>query len=310
MVNAFEISPLLAEQATRPTATQRVSGPPTVSPADQFAMIVITLGLLALGLWLVRRLTHGRKLLLHDAPGRPNHLGWIHIVVIAGWLLADRGMALAASLRDQTLESVTSEVLVGAVVLQMAMLAIALGAAHVGFRRGIVRGMGLSTRRWFIDIARGLLAGLAVFPVCMVLARLSEVLIPETFQEAHGVLVFLNEDASLSGKLLAVTLAVLVAPVVEEVLYRGILQTALRRVLGGPWAGILVAGGIFTIAHLEFAGDPTRPVGLQAFAPLFALAVVLGYNYERTGRLLPSIITHCFFNAVNVVVALLPGGAP
>ncbi len=310
MLKAFGISLLVAEQATRPTTAPGRPGGVAVSPADHFAMIVMALGLLALGVWLFRRVGHSRKLLLHDAPGRPNNLGWPHVIVIVGWLALDRGSALVAALQERAPADVTAGVLVGGAIFQLMILAIALAAAHMGFRRGIVHGMGLSTRRWFTDSVRGLLAGLAVFPVCIALFSLSEVLIPEAFQQTHVVLVFLRQDAALSGKLVAVAAAVLVAPVVEEVLYRGILQTALRRVLGGPWPGILAAGALFTLAHLSFAADPVRPVALEDLAPLFALAVVLGYNYERTGRLLPSIITHFVFNAVNVVGALLPGGAP
>ncbi|NLF32995.1 MAG: CPBP family intramembrane metalloprotease [Planctomycetes bacterium] len=302
MVKVFDISPLLAEQAAGP------GGADDLPPAARFVLVVTALGLLILAVWLIRRLAHGRKVFLHEAPGRPNSLGWVHVAVIVGWMAADRVLGLLAQVGQRMPETITTEGILGAIVMYLFLLAIALAAAQVGFRRGVVHGMGLSTRRWITDTARGLLAGLAVYPICMALAKLSTDLIPETFQEMHSVLVFLNEDVGLSSRLLAIAMAVVVAPIVEEVIYRGLLQTALRRVLGGPWRGIVAASLVFMVAHVVFATDPLRPVGLQAFAPVFALAVVLGYNYERTGRLLPSIIVHAFFNAVNVTVALLEGG--
>ena len=61
----------------------------------------------------------------------------------------------------------------------------------------------------------------------------------------------------------------------------------------GPWPAVLVASAIFAAAHC------TQP---QAVPSLFVLAVVIGYNYERTGRLLAPILIHALFNAANLAL--------
>jgi hypothetical protein len=83
-------------------------------------------------------------------------------------------------------------------------------------------------------------------------------------------------------------------PIWEEVVFRGLLQSALRGRIGGPWPAIAVSAGLFTMVH-------NQPQALPALA---VLAVVLGYNYERTGRLLAPMLTHALFNAIFIAETL------
>ena len=89
--------------------------------------------------------------------------------------------------------------------------------------------------------------------------------------------------------------AVVIAPVAEEVLNRGLLQTLLLRTLGHRWrwAAIGVASAGFAALHLG-------SVPLQALPGLFVLGLVFGALYERTGSLVPGILVHAAFNALNV----------
>jgi membrane protease YdiL (CAAX protease family) len=66
--------------------------------------------------------------------------------------------------------------------------------------------------------------------------------------------------------------------------------------LGGMphgWAPILLSSTAFALAHLGHGTDPI---------PLFPLAMILGYTYQRTHRILPCIITHALFNSATMVV--------
>jgi membrane protease YdiL (CAAX protease family) len=99
-------------------------------------------------------------------------------------------------------------------------------------------------------------------------------------------------------------LTVLVVPVVEELVFRGLfLQGALRAFAGagrllGPALAVTVTGVVFALAHFE----ALQLLGLAAFG------VVLSYMAYRTGRLGPSIFAHGAFNLVAVVaVATVPG---
>ncbi|MCX8052539.1 MAG: CPBP family intramembrane metalloprotease [Armatimonadetes bacterium] len=90
-------------------------------------------------------------------------------------------------------------------------------------------------------------------------------------------------------------LAVVVAPIVEETFFRGMLYNALRGVMG-VWGASMLSGAIFAVVH------PTVPAG---FIPLFALGVVFGILRESTGSLVPSMVCHSINNAVVLTLAQL-----
>lgn len=88
--------------------------------------------------------------------------------------------------------------------------------------------------------------------------------------------------------------AVGIAPIVEEVLFRGILLPLVSRHLG-PWAGLILTALGFAVLH----GDP------GAFIALAIFAVALTLAYIRTGSLRVPIAMHMIFNAVNLGLILL-----
>ena len=92
---------------------------------------------------------------------------------------------------------------------------------------------------------------------------------------------------------LFVVLAVLFAPVAEELLFRGWLYTALREKIG-IWAGILVTSVLFALAHWE-------KTHLYA-AAVFPVGIALGFVRQKTGSLRASITFHAIYNAVGSVL--------
>jgi membrane protease YdiL (CAAX protease family) len=90
--------------------------------------------------------------------------------------------------------------------------------------------------------------------------------------------------------------AVVLAPVVEEVLFRGILLRALLP--RGRAFAIGVSGAVFGLVHL------LDPQAWFAVPFLAALGVVLGYQTVRTGRIGMAIMTHGAFNLVTVLVVV------
>lgn len=102
--------------------------------------------------------------------------------------------------------------------------------------------------------------------------------------------------------------AVLGAPIVEEITFRGLLQPAVSGVLG-RWAGVLVTSAIFTALHVPASGGESAdgPGGATwlAIPTIAALSIALGIARERTGRLGVPIAMHIGFNAINVVLAFV-----
>lgn len=80
----------------------------------------------------------------------------------------------------------------------------------------------------------------------------------------------------------------IIGPIFEEFLFRGVLYTSLRRHLPAP-ASIFLISFLFAFIHF----DPNVMTGL------FILGMVMNILYEKTGSLIPAIVTHCLWNSVT-----------
>ena len=104
----------------------------------------------------------------------------------------------------------------------------------------------------------------------------------------------LRVSMSWAGRITLGAAAILLAPVAEEVLFRGILYPAIKQA-GFPrlalWGTVLLFAGV----HMN----------LVTFVPLAVLALVLTALYERTDNLLAPIAAHALFNALNFVTLFL-----
>lgn len=82
------------------------------------------------------------------------------------------------------------------------------------------------------------------------------------------------------------------APLIEELVYRGLILQALQSRLN-DWLALLISAAWFALIHLQ-------PVELPG---LFAFALVLGICFQRTGRLGMAIFAHIGFNAAGLLLA-------
>jgi membrane protease YdiL (CAAX protease family) len=106
-------------------------------------------------------------------------------------------------------------------------------------------------------------------------------------------------DSPADGWLIVVSALVVIAtPVLEELLYRGLLQETLRSLGVGRWPAIIAASVVFALMHWQ----NTAP---HAVLSLFVLSLGFGWVYERTGRLTASIVMHMLFNLGNLSLAML-----
>jgi membrane protease YdiL (CAAX protease family) len=58
------------------------------------------------------------------------------------------------------------------------------------------------------------------------------------------------------------------------------------------WLPIGISSLLFALAHFGHGTDPV---------PLFLLALMLGYTYQRTHHIVPCIVTHMLFNLVSLI---------
>jgi membrane protease YdiL (CAAX protease family) len=160
-----------------------------------------------------------------------------------------------------------------------------------GWRRSVLIGAGMALL--FLPVGWGLQLGSGML---MQLLHLQP-------HEQEAVELLRGPEALASRCVLGAA-AILTAPVVEEMLFRGILYPAIRR--AGfhrlAWWGSAMA---FGAVHLNLA----------TFVPLTALALILVWLYENTGNLLAPVVAHSVFNAMNFALLwveqsrLTPGGS-
>ena len=111
--------------------------------------------------------------------------------------------------------------------------------------------------------------------------------------------VFNDLRASKDRLLPSLFLVVVVAPVTEELLFRGII---LRGLLSRyrPSVAVTLTAFLFAVLHMN---------PWQSFSALF-LGVLLGWFYLRSGSVAPCVLAHAFFNGMSVLFTLLPFDVP
>lgn len=106
-------------------------------------------------------------------------------------------------------------------------------------------------------------------------------------------------NSSLAARYTIAALAVFTAPFIEEFTYRGVLYSALQRTIGVRWAVIFVLG-LFTLIHV-----PQYWPNVGVISAVALLSIVLTIVRARSGRLLPCVVIHMAFNAVQAALLLV-----
>jgi membrane protease YdiL (CAAX protease family) len=100
-----------------------------------------------------------------------------------------------------------------------------------------------------------------------------------------------------------IVLAVVVAPVTEELVFRAGLFRFLRTRVP-RWIALLGPSLFFAALHVNWS----TLQGLASLAPLVVLAVVFSVAYERTGHIGTPIVAHACFN-LNTIFVILSGAS-
>jgi membrane protease YdiL (CAAX protease family) len=177
-----------------------------------------------------------------------------------------------------------------------------LGVFWILTRHKDVREIGLTLQRGdFRYIALGLVMQVAVALISLPLINL---LFPEGRPQQQVADVIANAD-SLFVQVALVTAAVVVGPVTEELMYRGVLLKGLAA--RGKTFALIVSSLVFALVHLSGL-DMDRLLASAAvfLPPLFLLGLVLAWITQRTGRLGPAIFLHSGWNLLSASVLLLP----
>ena len=150
------------------------------------------------------------------------------------------------------------------------------------------------------NLPRALLAALVVasviLPVALLLENYSAAVLEKMgWPPEDEAAVRLLTDAQSPGlRAYLGFFAVVLAPVAEEFIFRGMLYPFFKQ-LGWPRLALFGVSFLFAAIHLDAA----------IFVPLFVLALALTWLYEFTDNLLAPIVAHSLFNAANLAILLL-----
>jgi membrane protease YdiL (CAAX protease family) len=214
------------------------------------------------------------------------------MLIVAGVYLLP--LFLELFLGKQEVPKLTMEMALGTIVMQFFMVAVVIGC--VAWRQKPAIWLGLRWRMWPLVIPISIVGVLLTWGVLGILQMtqffewLQGLLGNDGKQEVVKAFTETN-DPLLLGTL--VILAVVVAPLTEEILFRGYLYPVAKRFIGRG-AAVIFGALIFAVLHHN----------AQALIPLFVLGVLLTLAYEFTGSIWAPIGIHTLFNGATVAVQL------
>lgn len=108
----------------------------------------------------------------------------------------------------------------------------------------------------------------------------------------------------MSVRIMLAAIAVLTAPLIEEIVYRGVLYSSVEGLMG-KGAAVTFVTLLFALVHA-----PQYWGSVAALTAILSLSFVLTLLRAWTGKLLPCVVTHLVYNAIQAVILLLaPEGA-
>lgn len=153
--------------------------------------------------------------------------------------------------------------------------------------------LGFRNKNWLPALSLGLALALVILPIALPLQSLSISLMDKIGwkpQSEIAVTLITGASSCAAGIYLGI-FAIVIAPVAEEFIFRGILFPFLKQ-HGMPrtaWFGLNL---FFAFIHADAA----------IFIPLFVFSLALTWLYEKTDNLLAPIFAHALFNAANLLL--------
>ncbi len=174
--------------------------------------------------------------------------------------------------------------------IALTLLHLFLRHHHVGWRQLF----GLNQFRFRMAVL-ALGAAIIVLPVALLLNSFSAVLLTRLHIQPveQPSMQALELSITLGQKIVFAVAAIVVAPIVEESIFRGVFYPTIKQE-GYPRVALFGSSFLFAIIH----------VNLMTFVPLFVLALVFVFLFEITDTLLTSILAHSSFNAANFIIFL------
>ena len=213
--------------------------------------------------------------------------------IIAGVLISLLVMNVAAATTSSLPVQLNSRSLVADLLLTGAVVLVI--AAILKFRGFDLEALGGFSR---ISVVRAVGIGaillLAAFPLIALADTITQKLLGSGSSKQNIIELF-NTSRTLDQRIMIIVLAVAIAPVAEEFIFRFFLHGVLKRYFGS-FFGLVSNSLLFAAAHTH----------LPSFAPLFVLGACFTIAYEWSGSILVSMAMHSLFNSLSLVFLAFP----
>jgi membrane protease YdiL (CAAX protease family) len=216
----------------------------------------------------------------------------ILIWLMLGMLVASAATRFTRSWSNENVQ--TLNFLIGALGFQGATLVLTERFLRE-HRTGLATAFGLGNAGLGRGFRQACAAGMGIACVALVLGWISSRIMSFFGQEpeAQTAVQMLQSTDSIARQFLYGVVAVALAPVAEEVLFRGILYPTVKQ-LGHPRLALWLTALLFGAIHMN----------LMAMMPLTVVAVLFTLLYEQTNDLLVPILAHSVFNSVNFALLI------
>ncbi len=194
-------------------------------------------------------------------------------------------------------------------LMQMLAMTVAAGAPPILVWIGFGSWTADRSRPWGPALFAGVVASLACWPFLQLaidgVSRLQQAMGGEVAPAlGHTTLEMLRKRSGEPAAWGLALSAVVIAPVAEEITWRGLVQQAMKRMRLPVPAAIAVTAALFALIHWSALPAAARPGGLVA---LTLLGTTLGWLTERTGRIESAMVAHAAFNLANLLLfSMLP----
>jgi membrane protease YdiL (CAAX protease family) len=211
----------------------------------------------------------------------------IAVLLTAFFLLSLSGAATHNVSRLRTHDLIASAILTVGLLLAV--------AGFLRLRRFDLNSLGGFSRiGFFRTLVTGAVLILAAYPLIFLADVVTQRLLRSAPQRQAIVEMF-SESSTLEQRILIIVLAVSLAPVAEEFIFRFFFYGVARRYFGKVIA-VLASALLFAGVHAH----------LPSFAPLFVLGACFAIAYEWTGSILVPMTMHALFNAITLTALAFP----
>jgi uncharacterized protein len=187
----------------------------------------------------------------------------------------------------------TSRDLVANLVLLLVLVLLLIGFLELR-RLNVEKLAGLSKLGIVRAISIGALLLLAGYPLVSAADAVTQRFVEDGASKQNIVEMF-SASRTMDQRVMIIILAVAVAPIAEEFVFRFFLYGVLRRYLG-RFGGLIFTALLFAAVHAH----------LPSFAPLFVLGACFTLAYEWSGSILVSMTMHSLFNSLSLIFLAFP----